>query len=68
VLSGTGHDGSVGVSAIKKMGGTVIAQSIGSSEFAGMPSSAIGTGDVDRILPLEDIAGALVSIAARKTA
>jgi|SRR5262245_39283234 len=62
VLSGTGRDGATGVSAIKRMGGTVIVQSIGSSEFPGMPGSAIQTGDVDRILPLNEIASALVTI------
>jgi two-component system chemotaxis response regulator CheB len=61
VLSGTGHDGSSGVMAIKRMGGTVIAQSIPTSEFPGMPESAIQTGDVDLILPLEEIAPALVA-------
>jgi two-component system, chemotaxis family, protein-glutamate methylesterase/glutaminase len=62
VLSGTGKDGASGVSAIKRMGGTVIAQSVATSEFSGMPESAIGTGYVDRILPLEEIADALVSL------
>lgn len=62
VLSGTGKDGSMGVTAIKKMGGTVIAQDEASSEFFGMPSAAIATGDVDRELPLAEIASALVAI------
>lgn len=38
VLTGTGSDGSMGVQAIKKMGGTVIAQDQRSSEFGGMPA------------------------------
>jgi len=58
VLSGTGSDGSMGVQAIKKMGGTVIAQDE-TAEFFGMPSSAIATGDVDFVLPLKEIPGAL---------
>jgi two-component system chemotaxis response regulator CheB len=66
VLSGTGRDGASGVSAIKRMGGVVIAQSVNSSEFSGMPGSAIQTGDVDRVLPLEEIADALVAITSRK--
>lgn len=66
VLSGTGRDGATGVSAIKRMGGTVIAQSINTSEFSGMPGSAIQTGDVDRVLPLDEIADALVSLMSRK--
>ncbi len=62
VLTGTGQDGTMGVKAIKKMGGTVIAQNQESSEFFGMPDAAIRTGSVDFILPLSDIAAALISL------
>ncbi len=62
VLTGTGIDGSMGVGAIKKMGGTVIAQDEETSEFFGMPSAAIHTGNVDFVLPLEEIAPALVKL------
>ena len=62
VLTGSGMDGSMGVKAIKKMGGTVIAQDEASSEFFAMPSAAIDTGQVDFVLPLEEIPGALVSL------
>ncbi len=64
VLSGSGSDGDRGVCAVKRAGGTVIAQDEGSSTYFGMPGAAIGTGCVDRILPLEAIAGALVGLAA----
>ena len=60
VLSGTGSDGSMGVGAIKKMGGTVIAQDERSSEFFGMPGAAIQTGHVDFTLPLGEIPSALI--------
>ena len=59
VLTGTGADGSMGVRAVKKMGGTVIAQDEATSEFFGMPGAAIATGDVDFVLPLQDIGAAL---------
>jgi two-component system chemotaxis response regulator CheB len=62
VLTGTGSDGSMGVQAIKKMGGTVIAQDESSSEFFGMPSAAIQTGCVDFVLSLGEIAAALVTL------
>lgn len=55
VLSGTGKDGSTGVSAVKSRGGTVIAQDPASAEFNGMPQAAVGTGVVDFVLPLEEI-------------
>ncbi|MBX9771643.1 MAG: chemotaxis protein CheB, partial [Candidatus Obscuribacterales bacterium] len=62
VLTGTGKDGSMGVEAIKKMGGTVIAQDETTSEFFGMPQAAIKTGSVDFVLALSEIADALVSL------
>jgi len=62
VLTGTGHDGSMGVTAIKKRHGTVIAQDEGSSEFFGMPSAAIKTGAVDFILALDEIPAALETL------
>lgn len=65
VLTGSGSDGEMGVRAVKKMGGLVIAQDRSSSEFFGMPGAAIDTGTVDMILPLNEIAGALVDLAAR---
>jgi two-component system chemotaxis response regulator CheB len=64
VLTGTGSDGTMGVRAIKKMGGTVIAQDEGTSEFFGMPGGAIQTGSVDFVLPLKEIAPALVTLVA----
>ena len=62
VLTGTGSDGDMGVRAVKEGGGTVIAQDEETSQFFGMPGTAIGTGAVDQVLPLEGIAGALVSL------
>jgi two-component system, chemotaxis family, protein-glutamate methylesterase/glutaminase len=62
VLTGSGSDGATGVRAVKKMGGTVIAQDESSSDFFGMPGSAIATGTVDRVLPLSEIAPALSAL------
>jgi len=62
VLTGTGQDSATGVKAIKSMGGTVIVQDQASSEFFGMPSAAIATGDVDYVLSLVEIAPALVKL------
>lgn len=62
VLTGSGSDGKMGVKAIKKMGGTVIAQNQETSEFFGMPGAAIESGNVDFILPLNEISSALVTL------
>ena len=62
VLTGTGSDGSLGVGAIKKMGGTVIAQDQESAEFFGMPSAAIKSGHADFILRLDEIPSALTTL------
>jgi two-component system chemotaxis response regulator CheB len=68
ILTGTGSDGSMGVRAIKKMGGTVIAQDKTTSEFFGMPGAAIETGSVDFVLPLGEIASALVTLVMKNEA
>jgi two-component system, chemotaxis family, protein-glutamate methylesterase/glutaminase len=62
VLSGTGRDGSMGVRAIKKMGGTVIVQDQKTAEFFGMPEAAQQTGMADFVLPLAEIAPALQTL------
>jgi two-component system chemotaxis response regulator CheB len=63
ILSGSGTDGAMGVKAIKKMGGTVIVQAPGGSEFRGMPDAALQAGcPIDLVLPLRDIAPALLRL------
>lgn len=62
VLTGGDGDGSFGVRIIKDRGGKVIAQDCPSSENFSMPETAIQTGDVDFILPLEQIASKLMEL------
>ena len=66
VLTGAGKDGSMGVTAIKARGGTVIVQDEATSEFFSMPSAAIRTGTVDFVLSLNEIPSALVTLVAGK--
>jgi len=61
VLSGTGSDGTLGLRAIKDAGGMVMAQSPESTEFDGMPRSAIATALVDYQLPAEQMAAQLLT-------
>ena len=55
VLSGTGSDGTRGVRAIKENDGMVMVQEPSEAKFDGMPKSAINTGLVDYILPVEEM-------------
>lgn len=66
VLSGFGHDGTIGIKAIKEHGGLTIAQG-GDGDgpaHGGMPESAIAGGQVDLVLPVGDIAHKLAEYAA----
>lgn len=65
VLTGTGSDGSSGVRAIRKVGGSVIAQDQGSAEYFGMPGAAVETGCVDLVLPLDEIAPTVLRLVTR---
>ena len=56
MLTGTGRDGAMGITAVKSRGGTVIVQDPASAEFAGMPDAAVATGQIDFVLPLDEIA------------
>lgn len=62
VLTGTGVDGERGVRAVKAAGGVVIAQDQATSEYFGMPGSAIKTGSVNFVLPLPEIAPTLIRL------
>ena len=64
VLSGTGSDGALGVRAVKGEGGMVMAQNPESTEYDGMPRSAIATGLVDYVLPPAEMPAQLVAYAA----
>ncbi|MCX6567034.1 MAG: PAS domain-containing protein [Candidatus Aminicenantes bacterium] len=61
VLSGTGSDGTQGVRAIKGEGGMVMVQNPSSTEYDGMPRSAIATGLVDYELPPAEMPARLIA-------
>src|ERR1700691_3417180 len=61
VLSATGSDGALGVRAVKGEGGMVMAQTPESTEYDGMPRSAIATGMVDFVLPPNEMFAKLLA-------
>jgi two-component system chemotaxis response regulator CheB len=63
ILTGMGDDGARGMLEMKQAGANTIAQDEASSVVFGMPKEAIKTGAVDKILPLQSIAGAILSYA-----
>ncbi|MEP7365711.1 MAG: chemotaxis protein CheB [Acidobacteriota bacterium] len=65
VLSGTGSDGTLGVRAVKGEGGMVMAQTPETTEYDGMPRSAIATGMVDYVLPPNEMPARLLAYAGR---
>ncbi|WP_395456477.1 CheR family methyltransferase [Azospirillum melinis] len=68
ILSGGGSDGTLGVKAIKERGGFTIAQGHdGIPRHDGMPNSAIATGVVDLVAPVETMAATLVDYARTAT-
>lgn len=64
VLSGSLNDGTVGLAAIKRCGGTAIVQEPEEADYPEMPLSALRHVAVDACLPLSGIAGALARLAA----
>jgi two-component system chemotaxis response regulator CheB len=62
VLTGGGTDATDGVQEVKAHGGVVIAQDRASSESWSMPESAVRSGAVDYVLPLEAIGPAIEAI------
>ncbi len=60
VLTGMGKDGAEGISYMKKLGSLTIAQDEQTSVIYGMPKEAAKTGDVDWILPPQQIAKKMI--------
>jgi two-component system CheB/CheR fusion protein len=65
VLSGTGSDGTLGVRAIKGEGGMVMVQDPATTEYDGMPRSALATGLVDFELAPAEMPGQIMAYAAQ---
>ena len=61
VFSGTGSDGTLGVRAVKGEGGMVMVQEPDTTQYDGMPRSAIATGLVDYVLPPAEMPEQLIA-------
>jgi two-component system chemotaxis response regulator CheB len=61
ILTGMGSDGAEGILQMKKSNSYTIAQDESTSVVFGMPKAAIATGIIDEVLPLEKIAGKIIS-------
>jgi two-component system chemotaxis response regulator CheB len=67
LMTGMGDDGAEGLGAIKKEGGTTLAQSEESCVVYGMPKAAIERGYAMRVVGLDVMGATLQSICGRST-
>jgi two-component system chemotaxis response regulator CheB len=65
IMTGMGDDGARGMLEMKEAGAATVAQDEKTCIVFGMPQVAIKMGAVDRILPLESLAGAVAGFARR---
>jgi two-component system chemotaxis response regulator CheB len=63
ILTGMGDDGARGMREMKQAGALTIAQDESTCVVFGMPKEAIKLNCVDKVLPLESIAGTVLALA-----
>ena len=63
ILTGMGDDGARGMLEMKQAGAVTIAQDEATCVVFGMPKEAIKLNGVDKVLPLESVAGAMLTLA-----
>jgi two-component system chemotaxis response regulator CheB len=68
ILTGMGSDGAQGMLKMKRAGAKTIVQDEASCVVFGMPKEAIKVGGVDRVVPLSNIAAAILSDVGTHTA
>ena len=64
LMTGMGKDGAEGLLAVRRAGGRTLVQDEATSVVFGMPQQAIRLGAAERVLALDEIAPALLSMAA----
>jgi len=66
ILTGMGKDGAIGLLNMRKNGARTLAQDEDSCIVYGMPKEAAEQGAVEKIIPLSEIAKAMIDLASRK--
>lgn len=61
ILTGMGNDGLKGLTALKKTGGRIFAQSEETCVVYGMPKAVVDAGIADKVLSLEEMAGEIIN-------
>jgi two-component system chemotaxis response regulator CheB len=61
VLTGMGRDGAEGLREVRRAGGRALVQSRETAVVAGMPDAALATAGTDAVVPLADLASAVVA-------
>ncbi len=61
ILTGMGRDGASGLLSMRKIGARTFGQSEGSCIVYGMPKAAFEAGAVEKQLPLDRLAAAIIS-------
>jgi two-component system chemotaxis response regulator CheB len=65
IMTGMGDDGAKGIAEMKEAGATTIAQDEKSCVVFGMPKEAIKLGVIDKVMPLDNIAGEVLNLCDR---
>jgi two-component system chemotaxis response regulator CheB len=66
VLTGANEDGATGAARIKERGGVMLVQDAASAEAPAMPAAAIATTNIDKIVPLAELAAVLSDLCAER--
>jgi two-component system chemotaxis response regulator CheB len=66
ILTGMGGDGALGLLAMREAGARTLAQDEATSVVYGMPKVAVEVGAVEKVVPLERIAGEILRAAAER--
>jgi two-component system, chemotaxis family, protein-glutamate methylesterase/glutaminase len=66
LLTGMGDDGARGMKVLRDLGAQTIAQDEATCVVFGMPMEAIKLGAAERVLPLHQMAGAILQFDARR--